>query len=274
MFVLFTLIAVVMLMCARAIPEGFEFPPEVADLKDLPKDVHGLYVKGEKGFTLDPVLHKRIDTSGLSNALDKERKKNKDFEKMVSGFKSLGLGDTPEEAKAAIEKELVELDPDNADDKKDIKSLKALREKLKAEFDDTLRKTVGEKDEQLTKMQRSMQKHMIEKEAIAALSKHKGSTELLLPHVISKLGLVEDGDTMVVRVLDHDGDPIGDGKGGFKSVEQFVVEMRNDEKYARAFDASGRSGSGTKSGEKTKGTMSQERTSIGKISDGLRNLRR
>lgn len=274
MFTILIIAGLALFMCARAIPEGFEFPPEVADLKDLPKDVHGLYVKGEKGYTLDPVLHKRIDTTPLSTALDKERKKAKELDKMLAGFKSLGLGDTPEEAKAAIEKELAELDPDNEDDKKDIKSLKALREKLKAEFDDTLRKTVGEKDEQLTKMQRSMQKHMIEKEAVAALAKHKGSSDLLLPHVISKLGLVEDGDNMVVRVLDADGDPMGDGKGGFKTVEQFVLEMRNDEKYARAFDASGRSGTGMKPGEKAKGTMSQERTSISKISEGLRNLPR
>lgn len=279
MFILFILAGIAMLTCMRAIPEDFQFPPEVDDLKALPKDVQGLYMKKEDGkFGLDPVLHKRIDTSALSSTLDKVRKENKEKDKFIAGFKALGLGDTPEEAMAAIEAQMEELDDDideegDKDGKKADKKdkLKRLRESLKAEFEETLKKTVGEKDEQLTKMQRSLQKNMIEREAIAALSKHKGSTELLLPHVISRLALIEDDGELVVRVVDKDGDPLSDGKGGFKSVEQFVLEMRNDEKFSRAFDASGRSGSGMKSGEKGKPGNGVEKSAIGKIASGLRN---
>lgn len=277
MFILFILAGIAMLTCMRAIPEDFQFPPEVDDLKALPKDVQGLYVKKEDGkFGLDPVLHKRIDTSSLSTALDKERKQNKEKEKLIAGFKALGLGDTPEEAMAAIKAQMEELDDeiDEEGDKggekgKKMDKLKRLRESLKAEFEETLKKTVGEKDEQLTKMQRSLHKNMVEREAIAALSKHKGSAELLLPHVISKLALVEDDGELVVRVVDKDGDPVSDGRGGFKSVEQFVLEMRNDEKFSRAFDASGRSGSGAKGGDKKGGGMSESKSAIGKIAAGL-----
>lgn len=270
MFTILILAGIAMLMCMRAIPEDFNFPAEVDDLKTLPKDVQGLYVKNDAGkFGLDPVLHKRMDTSTLSTTLDKVRKENKQMEKMVAGFKQLGLGDTPEEAMAAIKARMEELDDGTDEGDKKVSKLKQLRESLKAEFEETLKKTVGEKDEQLTKMQRSLQKNMIEREAIAALSKHKGSTELLLPHVISKLALVEDDGELVVRVVDKDGDPISDGKGGYKSVEQFVSEMRTDEKFSRAFDASGRTGTGMKSGEKGKPGTSGEKSAIGKIAAGL-----
>lgn len=270
MFILFILAGIAMLTCMRAIPEDFQFPPEVDDLKALPKDVQGLYMKKEDGkYGLDPVLHKRIDTAPLSSALDKERKEKKQMEKMVAGFKALGLGETPEEAMAAIKAQMEELDDGTDEGDKKVNKLKQLREQLKAEFEETLKKTVGEKDEQLTKMQRSLHKNMVEREAIAALSKHKGSAELLLPHVISKLALVEDDGELVVRVVDKDGDPVSDGKGGFKSVEQFVLEMRNDEKFSRAFDASGRSGSGAKGGDKKGGGMSESKSAISKIAAGL-----
>ena len=197
------------------------------------------------------------------------------MEKMVAGFKSLGLGDTPEEAMLAIKQQMEEIDDGTDEGDKKMGKLKHLREQLKAEFEDTLKKTVGEKDEQLTKMQRSLHKNMVEREAIAALAKHKGSSELLLPHVVGKLALIEDDGDLVVRVVDKDGDPVSDGKGGYKSVEQFVLEMRNDDKFSRAFDASGRTGSGTKPGEKSKpGSIGEAKSAIGKIASGLRNLGR
>jgi hypothetical protein len=276
MFIILILSGIALMLCARAIPDDFNFPQEVDDLKSLPKDVQGLYIKNDAGkFGLDPVLHKRLDTSALSSTLDKVRKENKNMEKMVAGFKSLGLGETPEEAMAAIKEQMEELEDADEGDSKKMSKLKQLRESLKSEFEDTLKKTVGEKDEQLTKMQRSLHKNMVEREAIAALAKYKGSSELLLPHVISKLSLVEDDGDLVVRVVDKDGDPVSDGKGGYKSVEQFVLEMRNDEKFSRAFDASGRTGSGSKTGEKSKpGSIGESKTAIGKIASGLRRFGR
>lgn len=280
---MFTIILILaglaLFMRMQAIPKDFDFPDKLDGLEQVPVDARGMYIKQDDGsVTLDPVVKARMDHSTLSGSLEKERKAKRELEKMVNGFKALGLGDTPEEAMAAIKAELDELGEDgdgSAEDKGRIKSLKAMREKLKGEFEETLKREVGAKDEQLSKMERSLRKNMLEREAILALTKHKGSASLLLPHVISRLGLVEDesGD-LVVRVLDKDGDPVGDGKGGYKTVDDFVAEMRNDETYARAFEATGKGGSGMKQFERVKAGGVEQKTTLGKISAGLSRLRR
>ena len=258
-----------------SLPSDFTFAQKVKDVKSLPPEAQSLYVKGDDGeYALDPVMAKHLDVAPLASSLDKERKRAKELEKMVNGFKSIGLGDTPEEVMAALKKAEEDADDGTSAGDDKVEKLQELRAKLKAEFDETLRKTVGEKDEALTKMQRSMHKHLVEKEAIAALAKHKGSTDLLLPHVISKLGLIEQDGEYVVRVLDKDGDPAGDGRGGFKSVDQFVAEMRADEKFSRAFDSTGKSGTGSKPFTSGKGGGSDApMTSVNKISQGLSQRR-
>lgn len=259
------------------IPEDFQFAPEVDDPATLPAELKAAYVKNEAGkYVLDPVLRKRLDTTNLNKALENERRQKKEFEKLVAGFKGLGLGDTPEEALAAIEAAKEDLDPDDPNFKKQSRSLNELRAKIKAEFDETLKKTVGEKDEQLGKMERSLRKHLIEKEAIAALAKHKGSQDLLLGVVTSRLGLIDDGEgNLTVAVVDKDGDPVGDGLGGNKSVESLVKDMRGDERYARAFDGTGKGGTGTRPGsqQRTGGEAPERKSAVSKISDGLTQLR-
>lgn len=260
-----------------ALPPDFTFAAKVKDVKSLPPEAQSLYTKGDDGeYSLDPVMAKHLDVTPLASSLDKERKRSKELEKQLTGFKSLGLGDTPEEALAAINAEIEDADDGTARGDKKVEKLQEMRQKLKAEFDDVLRKTVGEKDEALSKMQRSMHKHLVEKEAVSALAKHKGSADLLLPHVVGKLMLVEEDGEFVVRVKDKDGDPMGDGRGGYKTVDAYVAEMRADERFARAFDATGKSGTGTRSsltGGKGMPSGDGQQSSVSKISMGLRGLR-
>lgn len=263
---------------APPIPEDFVFNAEVDDLEGLPTEAKALYAKNKDGkYELDPVMRKRLDTSSLSSALKAERKKAQDLEKLVKGFKEVGLGDTPEEMLAAIRAAEEGLDPDDKGDRGKLKDLKALREKVKAEADERIKAAVGEKDEQLSKMERSLRKNMLEREAVTALAKHKGSQDLLLDQVTKRLVLVDEGDgELVVRVVDKDGDPVTDGAGNPKTVDQLVKEMRADERYSRAFEPTGKSGTGAKpnhQGRKGGGEGGDTRTSMEKLSAGLATLR-
>lgn len=260
------------------IPEDFVFTPEVDSVDSLPVEAKALYTKNAEGkYVLDPVMRKRLDTSGLNTALTTERKKAKELEKLVSGFRGLGLGETPEEALAAIQAAQDDADDGTPAGDKKVAKLEELRAKLKAEFEGTLKTEVSKREEQLNKMQRALQKNMVEREAIAALAKHEGSQDLLLPHIVGRLGLVEDDNgNMAVRVLDKDGDPLSDGLGGFMSVDTFVANMRADAKYAVAFKASGKGGSGAKGGQGKTGSSgggSEGKSSVAKISAGLSTLR-
>lgn len=277
LFIIF-IFAALALAC-RAIPEDFTFPADVDDPAALPPEVRSLYIKQTDGkHVIDPTMRKRLDTSGLSKSLDSERKKSKDHERFVLGFRALGLGDTPEEALEAITRARDDADDGSASGDRKVVQLDQLRAKLKEEFETTLKTEVGKKDEQLTKMQRTLHKNFVEREAIAALAKLKGSSDLLLPHVVGRLSLVEDSNgEFVVRVVDKDGDPVGDGLGGFKTAETLVSEMRSDERYARAFEATGKSGSGSRStnnGSRHMSTGSDEnKSAVSKIASGLATLR-
>jgi DNA-binding transcriptional MerR regulator len=250
------------------LPSDFHFTPTVDSLDNLPAEAKALYTHGEGGkFVIDPTMAKLLDVAPLNNALTKERGVTKELQKLIAGFKA--LGDTPEEIREKLDALNTE-DPE----KKTAPDAKVLREKLKAEYDTALKTEIGKKDEHLTKMQRSLNKYLVEREAIAALAKHKGSADLLLPHVLSKVGVVEEDGEFVARVLDRDGEAASDGRGGFKSIDALVQEMRADERFARAFDASGRGGTGSRQtgGTKSKGFNGAENP-VDKISRGLNSLR-
>ncbi len=262
----------------QAIPEDFVFSPEVDDVATLPPEAKALYSKNAEGkYVLDPVMKKRLDTTGLNTAIKSERTKAKELEKLVAGFKALGLGDTPEEALAAIQAASEDADDGTPAGDKKVAKLEEMRNKLKAEFGETLKKTTGEKDATISKLQASLQKHVVEREAIAALAKHKGNQDLLLHLVTRSLKMVEDDKgNLVVRVLDKDGDEVGDGLGGFKSVDAYVAEMRADKKFAQGFEALGTSGSGRTPAGQTRQSNpglgnSEAKSSVSKISAGLAN---
>ncbi len=259
------------------LPKDFKFPANVEDAASIPPEAKALYTKNAEGtWDLDDVVKQSLDTTTLSSTLSKERKSRAQFEKLVEGFKALGLGDTPEEALASIKKyEESDDDEDTPGDKKEKKqNIKEMRAKLQAEFETTLNQSKSESQTQLDNMRKSLHKNLVEKEALAALAKHKGSTALLLPHVSSKIGLVEEDGEYHVRVLDADGAPVGDGRGGFKTVDAFVQEMKADAEYKVAFESSGKTGTGAKPGETNKriSTGSENRSSVDKINAGLQSL--
>lgn len=240
---------------------------EVDSIDKVPEKFRSLYTKDAAGkFKLDADLAKDLDVSGLTSALDKERKKAKDYEKQVTGWKALELGETPEEALERI-KEQMDGELGDEDSKK-------LLRKLKEDAANATAKVKSEYEGKLTTMQESLKKQMIDSEATLAISELKGAPALLLPHVRSQCLLLEEDGQYCVRVVDAEGDPRGNGKGGFMTIKELVAEMRNSEVFGRAFEPSDKKGSGTRSSEGTGNRDgSQKMTSIQKISAGLNKRR-
>ncbi len=88
---------------------------------------------------------------------------------------------------------------------------------------------------------------LIDAEARSALQAARGVPELLLPVLRDSLAVLDDGaGGLAVRVLDDAGNPrrrAGDD-GGFVTVADLVESLRADPVYGRAFEASGKGGSG------------------------------
>ncbi|NOK32328.1 hypothetical protein HMI49_03815 [Corallococcus exercitus] len=245
----------------------FEWQQELDALDIVPEKFRGLYAKGEGGkFALDPDVFKRMDHSGLTTALDKERKNSKALTAAQAAW--LKLGKTPED----VEKSLGELKAALAK-AQEGKDGAANFEKLKADLEAGHAKALGERDTVVERMRASLHKHLVDAEATAALAELKGSAVLLLPHVQKHVKVIEEGGSFLARVVDAEGDPRGNGKGGFLTIREFVTELKKDANFARAFDSTSASGSGTQPGPRT-GAMpsgSDKLNPTQRISAGLAN---
>lgn len=192
-----------------------------------------LKVDAVGGFALENV-------EGLKSALGRERKRADTAEGKIKKFGDLD----PDAARAALDElnELKAIDP-----KKEADRLAAA--KVEAATKQLIEKHTAELTGATTRAESylgQVRALLIDNVATAALAEHKGSVELLLPHVQRHTRLKETDDgKFVVEVVDKDGNPrIGDSKGTPMTVGQLVAEMKASDAYGRAFEGTGASGSG------------------------------
>lgn len=207
------------------VPEGLEEHYEERDGKFV------LAVEAVGGYALE-------DIAGLRSALSKERSERKELDARVRAFGEL----TPEAAHEALERiaEFEKIDPKKEADKlaaaKVEATLKQLGEKHRAEL-------TG-RDERIKALSDTVDSVVRRQRAAEALAKAKGSVELLMPHILSHTRTVENDGRFEVEVVDDYGNVMVGKTGQNMNLEDFVAELRLNEAYGRAFDASGNNGSG------------------------------
>jgi len=131
---------------------------------------------------------------------------------------------------------------------------KAEQERLKTQGDwESREKQITEKyqaeiktrEDRLAQQQRSIEKHLVEAQAVAAIAAAKGVPELLLPHVKASIKVFEENGEFVAKVVDAQGNPrIADVKGTPLSIAGLVEEMKGNQIFGRAFEGTGAGGSG------------------------------
>lgn len=129
----------------------------------------------------------------------------------------------------------------------------AERKKLAAEGDfESLKKQlvekhgseIGEKDKQIAKRQAALEKRLVQAELTAAIAKHKGDADLLLPHGSRFVKVREVENDFEAFVVDEAGNQrFADGKATPMSFDDLVTQVLIP-KYPRAFDGTGSSGGG------------------------------
>lgn len=225
----------------------FKFPLTLDTLDNVPDQFKALYAQtDDEKFSLVDDLRDVISQGGsLSATVDKERKRANAAEKDLKAWKA--LGETP----AAVQAKLDDVDEAH---KSEVESLRKLIdekgdasskfEKLKADMEKAHAKALADKDDEATTLKEALNKHLIESAAVSAINEAKGRVKPLLPTVTSMLQLVNENGEYVVRVVDRDGDPRGNGQGGYMDIKGLVEELRQDDDYAPLFESSGVSGSG------------------------------
>jgi hypothetical protein len=243
----------------------FDFEQSFDNHEMIPEEFRGLYQENEDktAVELNPTLAKKLDVSGLTSALDKERKANAAHNRNLKEWTN--IGENPADVSTKI-KELEELS------QKD-KEGKVNWDKLRIDLEKSHKSALDAKDEEGKKKDKSLARYLINAEATAAISELKGSSTLLLPHVKNSVKVIEEGDGYVVRVVDEQGDARGNKTGGFMNVRELVQEMKTDAQFLRAFDGETKQGGGTPPGQSKKPVTLKpkdaEKSATQKIADGF-----
>lgn len=213
----------------------------VETLDGVPEQFRGAYVENaeEGGYVINPSVKPLTEAvAGLNNALTKARKEAKTKKGVTPeevleplGFKSI---DEAQETINALKEQLEKA----GDGKINL-------DKMRADMQKRLDEALANKDKEIEGMSASLQRYLVEKEAVNAITQAKGIPDLLLPHIRNQTKVVRDGDDFVVRVVDNDGEFRGDGKGGFMGIGDLVTELKSHQAFGRAFESEAPRGGGS-----------------------------
>lgn len=262
----------------------FESNKVVEDIATVPEKYQGLYAQGEgenegKFVLSDAAQGIVADYVGANKALEgarHDKKKASDesaqrrltIQAVEDLASSMGIEIGDDGAAAAFETFIKDLQ----EQVKGGKQLKVDMDKIKQEHERRLQEGLSAKDKELEEMRNSLSNSLISDKATAALAKHKGSVDLLLPHVKSKAEVVREEDgSYSVRVLDNDGSHRSNGSGGWMGIDELVTEMKGQDAFARAFESETPSGSGSSPGsfKNAPPRQQQELSATDKIKAGL-----
>lgn len=218
------------------------------------------YVNGGEGVP-DGMFQAKIETvngwaledvAGLKNTLSAVRTERNTFKATVDGLDGLDVADARK--KIAQLDELLSKNPEGKA-KAEIEAAKAqLIEKHAGELDE-VNKALAARDKEVHDL-------VVVADATAALSKHGGNVQLMLPHVVSQIKVARNEEGRPVsRVKDNaGGDRVSmrQGNNGPMDVDELVGEiMKSDDQYKAGFEGSGASGTGSTGKDTSAGNGSQ-----------------
>lgn len=219
-------------------------------LEDVDEGDRTKYVERDGKFHLDVDGLDIVTREAVQAAIKKSNEEAKQARLRLKPWETLGV--TPEDIQK-MRDELTEL-----------QSLKEQREMTEAEKKgqwDELKKQMNEKhaaelskrDEliraeqaKIGDLKKSIEHHLMNSAALAAISEHKGIAQLLQPVVLRHIKVEQEGNKFDIKVVDERGEPRVNGKGDPLTLSEFVGEMQTDPTYGRAFEGTGSSGSGTR----------------------------
>ena len=96
------------------------------------------------------------------------------------------------------------------------------------------------------KLTRSLENYLVRAAATKAIADADGTVDLLLPHVIARLRVMENDDGHFARVVDTEGQPVlEDAAKGIPMTIDTLVTGEMKEKFPSAFKGTGATGGGT-----------------------------
>jgi hypothetical protein len=230
---------------------------KIAKLEDVAEPLRELYEARDGAFVLKLEGDAGDVFPGLTAKQQELLNEKKTLAEKLKVLEGQLSGIDLEKAKKALEQaEQMERDKLKATGDWETRE-KQLKEQLAADL--TKREThfqteLKTRDDKIGKLQGSLEKSLIEAQATAAIAAAKGAPELLMPHVMRQVKVVEENGEYVARVMDANGQPrIANVKGDPFTIANLVEEMKANTVFGRAFEASGTGGSGANNGNRGSG---------------------
>lgn len=196
-----------------------------------------LKVENVAGYRLENV-------DGLSSALGKLKEENAAQKTALEAFKGLDAKKV-RESLTDLER-LRALNPESQADKIAEEKIAAATKKLTEQHGAEMT-ALDDENKTLTA---EVERLLIENDARAAISKHKGVEKLLLPAIRPRLKVKKGDDgKFFVEVQNEQGNPEWVTKGGkavAATIDDLVAKMKEDADYGAAFEGTGHSGSGAR----------------------------
>jgi hypothetical protein len=213
--------------------------------KALDPATQALYTEIEGGFILavDSVDGWALeDVADLKNALAAERTNVKTVKNKLSMFGDID----PTDAKTALSQ------LDKINNWKPDEKVQAQIEAREKQLIEKHTKESGTLTTERDDLRKQLEAQLIDNAGMLALTKHKGSVELLLPHIRTSTR-IERGDDgkYVARIVDGKGNTRISTKSGSTdpmSIDELVESMRDHETFKPAFAGTGASGTGATGG--------------------------
>ena len=216
----------------------------VESLEAVPEAYRGAYEEQDGKYVLNTEADgdfELIDSSPLKGKLSTLRKRADDLQGRLGELdKFEGLD--PDAAREALEK-VKNWDGENLDFNEEMqRKLKSQKDQMAAKFQEELGKASARSEKLTGKLTRTL----VDNAAIIAIKELEGDAELLLPHVRSRVHVIEENDDFKPVVLDELGEPAYDGEGNNVSIKSYVKGLQK--KFPGAFKGAGSTGSGSKAG--------------------------
>ncbi len=194
---------------------------------------------GESTFTqeqVDALIAERLaaETDGLKKSQTQLLKEAKDAKAKLASYEGVDPEKYKQLVAAADEAEKKRLQGEG--------DFKQLEQQLIKKYDGEL-----EKERAVSaRFKTSLEEYLVDAEALRVLSEFSDSPTLLLPHVKSRMKVLEQDGKFAARIVDSAGNVrIGKGQGSAPmTLPELMEEMKQDKQFALAFKGTGSSGGG------------------------------
>lgn len=218
-------------------------------LSDAEKALYKPVAEGDHAgkFMLDvePVAGLSLENvTGLKNALSTTKSELETSKEALKGFDGLKLKPSVIKEKLSKLERLEKIDPET-------EAGRLAEEKINARLEEVNRghsREIEKREGRERTLMSQVEKLLIDNQAAAAIAKHKGTPELLIPVLRPRLKVEEADGQFAVKVLDEKGAQefaIHDSKAVPATIEDLVCKFKADPVYGRAFEGSGQSGTGS-----------------------------